>query len=133
MAERSGRRTARGRVPPGVPDPHRSRLDSLASESSGRLIAVVEPDVVRAAVVHALGAGDTSFWRIDVRPLTATELSGRAGRWNVLLGRPLDSATMRGRRRPGGLPFPTTRLGDPQREHLRSGLTPAGVHGVRPR
>ncbi|MFD6341195.1 histidine phosphatase family protein [Streptomyces sp. NPDC060131] len=57
-----------------------------------RLIAVVEPDIVRACAVHALGAPPAAFWRIDVRPLTATELSGRAGRWNLLSGRPLHSA-----------------------------------------
>ncbi|GHA86923.1 histidine phosphatase family protein [Streptomyces termitum] len=68
-------------------------LDALRAEPSGRVVAVVEPDVVRAAVVHALAAGDAAFWRIDVRPLTVTEFSGRAGRWNVLSGRPLESGT----------------------------------------
>ncbi|MFF3320719.1 histidine phosphatase family protein [Streptomyces sp. NPDC002889] len=63
-------------------------LDSLA-DGDGRVVCVVEPDVVRAAVVHALSAPDQAFWRLDVRPLTATELSGRAGRWNVAAGRPL--------------------------------------------
>ncbi|MGW7265291.1 histidine phosphatase family protein [Streptomyces sp. NPDC054842] len=56
---------------------------------SGRVLAVVEPEVVRAAVVRALGVPETAFWRIDVPPLTATELSGRADRWNVRVGRPL--------------------------------------------
>ncbi|KUN02877.1 phosphoglycerate mutase [Streptomyces yokosukanensis] len=55
----------------------------------GRTVAVVEPEVVRAAVVHVLGLPAASFWRLDVAPLTATELSGRAGRWNLRLGRPL--------------------------------------------
>ncbi|TWV58764.1 histidine phosphatase family protein [Streptomyces misionensis] len=55
----------------------------------GRTLAVVEPEVVRAAVVEALGLPDTAFWRLDVPPLTATELSGRSGRWNLRLGRPL--------------------------------------------
>ncbi|MFI5759102.1 histidine phosphatase family protein [Streptomyces sp. NPDC051569] len=55
----------------------------------GRVIAVAEPDVIRAATVHALGAGPEAFWRVDVRPLSATELSGRNGRWNLLSGRPL--------------------------------------------
>jgi broad specificity phosphatase PhoE len=64
-------------------------LDALAEGDGGRVVCVVEPDVVRAAVVHALCAPDHSFWRLDVRPLTATELSGRAGRWNVRAGRPL--------------------------------------------
>lgn len=54
-----------------------------------RVVAVVEPEVVRAAAVHALGAPLSAFWRCDVAPLTVTELSGRSGRWNVRLGRPL--------------------------------------------
>ncbi|MEU9291722.1 histidine phosphatase family protein [Streptomyces sp. NPDC048275] len=66
-----------------------SWLDA-AAESDGRTLAVVEPEVVRAAVVHALGMSAAAFWRLDVPPLTATELSGRAGRWNLRLGRPLD-------------------------------------------
>ncbi|MFE7569038.1 histidine phosphatase family protein [Streptomyces sp. NPDC057539] len=61
--------------------------------AGGRVIAVAEPDIIRACAVHALGATPAAFWRIDVRPLTATELSGRAGRWNLLSGRPLHSAT----------------------------------------
>ncbi|WP_327673162.1 MULTISPECIES: histidine phosphatase family protein [unclassified Streptomyces] len=66
-------------------------LDATAADEpgSGRVIAIVEPEVVRAAVVHAMGAPHTTFWRLDVPPLTLTELSGRSGRWNVRLGRPL--------------------------------------------
>ncbi|QKW25575.1 histidine phosphatase family protein [Streptomyces seoulensis] len=59
-------------------------------ETDGRTVAVVEPEAVRAAVVHALGLPAAAFWRLDVAPLTATELSGRSGRWNVRLGRPLE-------------------------------------------
>jgi broad specificity phosphatase PhoE len=55
----------------------------------GRTVAVVEPEVLRAAVLHALGMPEAAFWRLDVAPLTATELSGRSGRWNLRLGRPL--------------------------------------------
>ncbi|MFD8809287.1 histidine phosphatase family protein [Streptomyces sp. NPDC059597] len=57
--------------------------------ADARTLAVVEPDVVRAAVVHALVLPPETFWRLDVLPLTVTELSGRAGRWNLRLGRPL--------------------------------------------
>ncbi|MFF3751365.1 histidine phosphatase family protein [Streptomyces sp. NPDC002018] len=81
-------------------------LDSLGSASAsgsgsasasgedpaGRVIAVAEPDIVRAAAVHALGASLRSFWRIDIQPLSVTELSGRDGRWNLLGGRPLHTA-----------------------------------------
>jgi broad specificity phosphatase PhoE len=65
-------------------------LDELSRHTpDARVIAVAEPDVVRAATVHALGASPVAFWRIDVRPLSLTELSGRDNRWNLLSGRPL--------------------------------------------
>ncbi|MEU5400425.1 histidine phosphatase family protein [Streptomyces sp. NPDC005963] len=61
----------------------------LAALPAGRVLAVVEPAVVRAATVVALGLASEAFWRLDVGPLTLTELSGRAGRWNLRCGRPL--------------------------------------------
>ncbi|MFK8848072.1 histidine phosphatase family protein [Streptomyces sp. Ac-502] len=64
-------------------------LAGLAAEG-GRIVAVVEPDVVRASVVCALGAPPSSFWRVDVPPLTVTALSGRDGRWNVRVAGELD-------------------------------------------
>ncbi|GAA2473246.1 histidine phosphatase family protein [Streptomyces longisporus] len=63
-------------------------LETVA-QTQGRTLAVVEPEAVRAAVVRALGAPDSAFWRADVPPLTAIELSGRSGRWNVRLGQPV--------------------------------------------
>ncbi|MCI3278262.1 histidine phosphatase family protein [Streptomyces cylindrosporus] len=63
----------------------------LGSVPEGRTLAVAEPEVVRAAVVRALGAPESAFWRTDVPPLTAVELSGRSGRWNVRLGHPLSA------------------------------------------
>ncbi|MFC5802599.1 histidine phosphatase family protein [Streptomyces formicae] len=65
-------------------------LDTLHTRT-GRVIAVTEPDVVRAALLHALSAPAQTFWRLDVRPLTATELSGRAERWNLRCGSPLEA------------------------------------------
>ncbi|MFD7710334.1 histidine phosphatase family protein [Streptomyces sp. NPDC059785] len=70
-------------------------LDTVAG-SDGRLLAVVEPDVVRAVVVHVLGAPPTAFWRADVPPLTSTSITGRAGRWNLGLGQPLSPGTADG-------------------------------------
>lgn len=64
-------------------------LDTLHSRA-GRIVAVAEPDVVRAAVIHALSAPEQAFWRLDVRPLTATELSGRSQRWNLRSGSTLE-------------------------------------------
>lgn len=70
---------------------------AVPDDGGGPVVAVVEPDVVRAAVVHALGAPASSFWRCDVAPLTVTELSGRGGRWNVQMGKPLGPAGSPGR------------------------------------
>ncbi|MEU9253442.1 histidine phosphatase family protein [Streptomyces sp. NPDC048270] len=72
-----------------------SWLDTLP-DPTGPLTAVAEPDVIRAAVVHALGAPDEAFWRVDVRPLTAVHLSGRAHRWNLRIGSPLDQGAADG-------------------------------------
>ncbi|MEV0277922.1 histidine phosphatase family protein [Streptomyces sp. NPDC050610] len=72
--------------------------DWLAGCTDGRVLAVAEPAAVRAAVVHALGLPPQVFWRLDVPPLTLTELTGGAGRWNLRCGRPLAS----------GLPEPRT-------------------------
>ncbi|MEU3347981.1 histidine phosphatase family protein [Streptomyces sp. NPDC006700] len=65
------------------------RLLDTTRDTDGRTLAVVEPEVVRAAAVHVLDLPLAGFWRLDVPPLTATELSGRAGRWNLRLGQPL--------------------------------------------
>lgn len=65
-----------------------SWLESLAGDRDGRVLAVVEPAVVRAAVVQALVLPVRTFWRLDVAPLALTELSGRSGRWNLRCGRP---------------------------------------------
>ncbi|MFG2372507.1 histidine phosphatase family protein [Streptomyces sp. NPDC048504] len=60
-----------------------------AAGFEGRTLAVVEQEFVRAVAVTVLGAAGAAFWRLDVAPLTATELSGRDGRWNLRLGREL--------------------------------------------
>ncbi|MFW6689656.1 histidine phosphatase family protein [Streptomyces sp. MAR4 CNX-425] len=67
-------------------------LDGLAggADASGRVVAVAEAAAVRAAVVHALDLPSEAFWRLDVPPLSRTELTGRAGRWNLTCGAPLD-------------------------------------------
>lgn len=74
----------------------REWLAELLAEPAGpvaevprRVLAVVEPDVVRAAVVCALDAPAHGLWRVDVAPLTATEYSGRSGRWNLRAGQVL--------------------------------------------
>ncbi len=56
----------------------------------GRTLAVTHAAVIRAALVHALGAPPQSFWRIDIAPLSLTALGGDRRRWTVTsLGRGL--------------------------------------------
>lgn len=60
-------------------------LDALSADA-GRMLAVVEQAVARAAVVHVLDAPQRSFWSVDVPPLSAVQLTGRNGRWNLRMG-----------------------------------------------
>ena len=48
-----------------------------------RAAAVAPPAVVRAAVIHVLGAPLPGFWRVDVPPLALVKLSRREGRWSI--------------------------------------------------
>jgi broad specificity phosphatase PhoE len=57
-------------------------LGQQAGES-GRLVAITHPAVIRAAIVEAIGAGARSFWRIDIAPLTLTDLRGGDRRWTL--------------------------------------------------
>ncbi|PZH10109.1 histidine phosphatase family protein [Streptomyces sp. NTH33] len=69
-----------------------ARWLETSGRADGRTVAVVEPEVIRAVVVNVLDAPGPAFWRLDVPPLTATELTGRSGRWNLRLGHPLGDA-----------------------------------------
>jgi broad specificity phosphatase PhoE len=52
-------------------------------QRSTRTLAVTHSAVIRAAIVHAIGAPPHSFWRIDVAPLSVTRLSAAADRWTL--------------------------------------------------
>jgi broad specificity phosphatase PhoE len=53
-----------------------------------RIVAITHAAVIRAAIVHALGAPPLSFWRIDIAPLSLVRLNGANGRWTLAsLGR----------------------------------------------
>jgi broad specificity phosphatase PhoE len=52
-------------------------------EADGRLAAVTHGEVIKAAVVQALGAPLMAFWRIDASPLAITELHAHGGRWTI--------------------------------------------------
>ncbi|OIJ66709.1 histidine phosphatase family protein [Streptomyces mangrovisoli] len=58
-------------------------LDTRPVEDGGRVVAVAEPAVIRAALVYALKAPPSTYWNIDVRPLSTTTLTGQARRWNL--------------------------------------------------
>lgn len=58
-------------------------LDDQAAYE-GRLVAITHGEVVKSAVVHALGAPLPAFWRIDASPLSITELHAHGGRWTVV-------------------------------------------------
>ncbi|MGW3170464.1 histidine phosphatase family protein [Streptomyces sp. NPDC001153] len=60
-------------------------LDTRPAEDGGRIVAVAEPAVIRAALVYALKAPPATYWNIDVRPLSTSTVTGRAGRWNLRL------------------------------------------------
>jgi broad specificity phosphatase PhoE len=54
-----------------------------AQHDAGHTIAVTHPTVVRAAVLHALDAPQLSFWRIDIAPLTLTDLRFNGRAWTL--------------------------------------------------
>jgi broad specificity phosphatase PhoE len=57
----------------------------LRQGEEAHTIAISHPSFIRAAMLHVLGAGFSSFWRIDVVPLTCTDLRWNGQRW-VLRG-----------------------------------------------
>jgi broad specificity phosphatase PhoE len=57
-------------------------LDAQAS-LDGSAVVITHGGVVKAAVVHALGAPIRAFWQVDVAPLSVTELHAHDGRWTV--------------------------------------------------
>lgn len=51
----------------------------------GLIVAVAEPAVVRAALVYALRAPPSTYWNVDVRPLSTVTLTGLPRRWSLCL------------------------------------------------
>ncbi|MGV9250344.1 histidine phosphatase family protein [Streptomyces sp. NPDC003697] len=60
-------------------------LDTRPVDDGDRVVAVAEPSVIRAALVYVLKAPPATYWNIDVRPLSTTTVTGRAGHWNLRL------------------------------------------------
>lgn len=61
-------------------------LDTRPIEGDGRVVAVTEASVIRAAMLYALKAPPHSYWRTEVHPLSVVSLSGGQGRWSLRLG-----------------------------------------------
>lgn len=59
-------------------------LESLTANPL-RTVAVTHPAVIRAAIVAALDADPTSFWRVDVAPAGRIVMHLRGGRWTLRL------------------------------------------------
>ncbi|MFG2431762.1 histidine phosphatase family protein [Streptomyces sp. NPDC048590] len=57
-------------------------LDTRPVEE-GALVAVAEPAVVRAALVYALKAPPSTYWNVEVRPLSTVTITGSPGRWSL--------------------------------------------------
>jgi broad specificity phosphatase PhoE len=57
-------------------------LDAPPASRPDRFVAVVPAAWIRAALVTALGAPASGFWRVDVPPLSSLELRGNPGRWS---------------------------------------------------
>jgi broad specificity phosphatase PhoE len=58
-------------------------LDTLATEAALHTIAITHPAVIRAAILHTLNAPPQSFWRIDIAPLTLTDLRHNGRVWTL--------------------------------------------------
>lgn len=53
-------------------------------DHQGRTMAVTHAAVIKAAVVHALGAPAQATWDLDVHPGSATELHTGSRGWRVV-------------------------------------------------
>jgi broad specificity phosphatase PhoE len=51
--------------------------------NTGHTIAVTHPAVIRSAIIHSLSAPAQSFWRIDIAPLTLTDLRHNGRSWTI--------------------------------------------------
>ena len=54
-----------------------------ARRRNGAAVVVASPPIVRALVVHALGAPATMFWRLDVAVLSVSVLTRADATWRV--------------------------------------------------
>jgi broad specificity phosphatase PhoE len=50
---------------------------------AGHTVAITHSAVIRSILIHALQAAPSSFWRIDIAPLSATDLRWNGRVWTV--------------------------------------------------
>ena len=53
----------------------------LQSLEDGHTVVVTHPAIIRAAILHTIAAPLSSFWHIDIAPLTLTDLRRDRDRW----------------------------------------------------
>jgi broad specificity phosphatase PhoE len=58
-------------------------LITQATETHNHTIAITHPAVIRAAMLRTLNAPPQSFWRIDIAPLTLTDLRHNGRTWTL--------------------------------------------------
>ncbi|MFG3656541.1 histidine phosphatase family protein [Streptomyces sp. NPDC047706] len=85
-------------------------LSSLPT-GTGRILAITEAAVVRAALVHALSAPPRAFWHLGVPPLSAVTLTMRDGCWNARPGRMAIPHQQQSADHSASVAAPTTRAG----------------------
>jgi broad specificity phosphatase PhoE len=62
-----------------------AKLVLLVAEEkhTNHTVAITHPAVIRAAILHTLNAPPQSFWRIDIAPLTLTDLRHNGRTWTL--------------------------------------------------
>jgi broad specificity phosphatase PhoE len=53
------------------------------SKETDHAIAITHPAVIRAAIVRALNAPPQAFWRIDIAPLSLTDMRFNGRTWTL--------------------------------------------------
>lgn len=51
------------------------------SDRQGHILAVTHPSVIRVVILAAIHASPTSYWHIDIAPLSVVELTSNGKRW----------------------------------------------------
>lgn len=54
-------------------------------EDAGHTVVITHASVIRMAMLHVLGSPADAFWKIDVEPLSITEMSSDGRRWTLRL------------------------------------------------